>query len=215
MYAKCNNVLTLFFPPQFSSKVINGFGYTPLRTMLVGLPGGLVAFTLIWIGALGPLYIQNSRCFFGILLALAPMMGSFLVLFMPASHPWGIVAGTWFAGSTAPPVGQAIALMGANVKGNTKKSVVSAVFFIFYCVGCIVGPQLWQDQDAPRYFKGCIASIISWCLLICMFLIFYFTAKRSNAKRDMETAPPEGETVGVAMDSDHTERQDRVFRYTM
>lgn len=203
---------------QFSSKVINGFGYTPLETMLVGLPAGGVSFILIWIGALGPLKFPETRCFFGIFLAVMPMMGSLMVLFLPETSEWGIVVGTWFAGSTAPPVGQAIALMGANVKGNTKKSVVGALFFIMYCVGCIVGPQLWQEEDAPRYTKGCITSVVSWGCLIIGFLTFYLTGRRSNANRDKE-AEAKGwrtsEPVGVDIDDDHTEREDKGFRYSL
>lgn len=203
---------------QFSSKVINGFGYSPLNTMLVGLPSGAVSFILIWIGALGPLKFPETRCFFGVFLAALPMMGSLMVLFLPDSSNWGIVVGTWFAGATAPPVGQAIALMGANVKGNTKRSVVGALFFVSYCVGCIVGPQLWQAPDAPRYTKGCVTSIVSWCCLMVSFLTFYVTGRRSNARRDRE-AEIQGwgmpEPVGVEINDDHTEREDKWFRYSL
>lgn len=105
--------------------------------------------------------------------------------------------------------------MASNVKGNTKKSVVSAVFFIFYCVGCIVGPQLWQKQDAPRYRKGCIASIVSFGCLVIAFLVHYFTAKRSNKKRDKAAEElNDVDLAGMATDSDLTERQDKGFRYS-
>ncbi|CCF40729.1 hypothetical protein CH063_11216, partial [Colletotrichum higginsianum] len=144
---------------RFSSLVINGFGYSKFETMLVGLPSGAVAFILVWVGALGPRFLPNTRCFFGMFLAAVPLLGSLLLVVLPANLKWGIVASTWLAGSTAPPLGQVVGLMASNIKGNTKKSVVSAIFFIFYCIGCIVGPQLWQKQDAPRYTKGCITSI--------------------------------------------------------
>jgi hypothetical protein len=87
-----------------------------------------------------------------------------------------------------------------------------------YCVGCIVGPQLWQAVDAPRYTKGCITSVVSWCCLIISFLTFYFTGRRSNAKRDREAEAngwDKSEPVGVEIDDDHTERQDKWFRYTL
>ena len=133
--------------------------------MLVGLPSGAIAFTLTWIGALSPLYFPNSRCLIGTFLAAMPMLGSLLLLCLPAQNSWGIVVATWFPACSAPPLSIAVGLMASNLKGNTKKSVIGAIFFIFYCVGCISGPQLWQKQDAPRYFKGCIASVTSWgCL---------------------------------------------------
>lgn len=200
---------------QFSSLVINGFGYTKFQTMLVGLPSGAIAFTLVWIGGLGPKYFPNSRCYFGVLLAIIPMIGTLVLLLLPASASWGIVASTWFAGATAPPLGQTVGLMASNVKGNTKKSVTSAVFFIFYCVGCIVGPQLWQKQDAPRYSKGCITSIVSFGCLVIAFMTHFYTAKRSNKKRDAAAQSSDyDEYAGMSTDSDLTERQDKGFRYT-
>lgn len=178
-----------------------------------------MSFILVWIGTLGPLYFKDSRCLFGIFLAIMPMIGTILLLFIPSRHPWGIVAGTWLASSTAPPVGQAIALMGANVKGNTKKSVVGAVFFIAYSVGCTTGPQLWQDRDAPRYTKGCISSIVSWVCLVAAMAVFYVSGRRSNYKRNIavqqQATSLGSEPVDMPVDSDHTERENQLFRYSL
>ncbi|KAF9641076.1 hypothetical protein BFW01_g12882 [Lasiodiplodia theobromae] len=193
---------------KFSSKVIHGFGYSSLQTMLVGLPGGAIAFVLVWVGAMGPRYFDNARCFFGMFLALMPLLGSLLLLLL--TQPWGIVVSTWFAGCTAPPLGQVVGLMASNVKGNTKKSVNGAVFFVFYCVGCIVGPQLWQAEDAPHYRKGCIASIASYACLILSLLAYYLSGVRSNRKRDGED-----ESTVMSADEDLTEREDRAFRFTL
>ncbi|WYZ44841.1 hypothetical protein EsH8_VIII_000157 [Colletotrichum jinshuiense] len=216
LYAVMALFITLPTPiVKFSSLVINGFGYTKFETMLVGLPSGAIAFILVWIGGLGPRFFRNSRCFFGVFLASVPMLGSLLLVVLPANLSWGIVASTWLAGSTAPPLGQVVGLMASNIKGNTKKSVVSAVFFIFYCIGCIVGPQLWQKEDAPRYTKGCITSVVSFGCLILALMVHYFTSKVSNKKRDKLAAQSGDEYhEGMETDSDLTERQDKGFRYT-
>ena len=111
--------------------------------------------------------------------------------------------------------------MASNVKGNTKKSIVSAMFFVAYCVGCIIGPQLWQAEDAPRYTKGCISSIVSWGLLIVTYICYYFYLRNENKKRAAVVAVSEemtgksSEHVGVAVDSDMTDRQDLKFLYTL
>ncbi|KAH8880474.1 MFS general substrate transporter [Thozetella sp. PMI_491] len=201
---------------KFSSLVINGFGYNPFQTMLVGLPTGAISFVLIWVAGLGPrLCGRNTRALFGIAVSVVPLIGTLLLLLLPTSATWGIVASTWLASGTAAPLGPAVALMASNVKGNTKKSVVSAVFFVFYSVGCTFSPQLWQSGDAPRYYKGCIASTVSWVCLILAFTTHYVTARWSNAKRDRAAASmDEHEQADVRMDSDLTERQDRGFRYS-
>lgn len=185
--------------------------------MLVGLPRGGVSFIMVWIGALIPLYFPNSRCIAGILLAAVPMLGSLLLLLLPASASWGIVVSTWLAASSAAPLGMAVGLMSSNVRGNTKKSVVGAIFFVMYCVGCITSPQLWQQQDAPRYRKGCIASVVSWGCLIITFTLTFFTSKWSNAKRNKqaETDAANGELpAAISVEADCTEKEDRTFRYS-
>ncbi|KAL2789076.1 major facilitator superfamily domain-containing protein [Aspergillus keveii] len=198
---------------KFSSIVIEGFGFSKFQTMLVGLPGGAIAFALVWIGALIPMKWPNARCFGGIFLCSMPMIGSLLLLTLPASNSWGIVVSTWLAACTAPPLGIAVGLMASNVRGNTKKSVVGAIFFVVYCVGCIASPQLWQAEDAPRYVKGCITSVVSWGLLVIVLLVFYATARYSNKKRDRGLYGGSEEPI-ITADSDLTERQDRGFRYT-
>lgn len=185
--------------------------------MLVGLPSGVVSFVLVWVGGLIPVYFPNSRCFAGILLSALPMIGSVLMLLLPASDNWGIVVSTWFAASIAPPLGMAMGLLSSNVRGNTKKSVVSAIFFVIYCMGCIISPQLWQRQDAPRYRKGCIASIVSWGCVIVLFAITWATSRWSNLKRDREAEREAGcrqFPPAILVDSDHTEREDKTFRYS-
>lgn len=201
---------------KFSSLVIKGFGFSSFMSMLVGLPGGAIAFCFTWIGALGPTYFPNTRCLFGVVLTLAPMLGALCLLIVPSENSWGIVASTWFAGCTAPPLGQAVGLMASNVKGNTKKSVVSAIFFVFYCVGCITGPQLWQREDAPRYSKGCATSVTATGCLIITYMVYYISGRVSNRNRDQKMELDLGnESLGISVDSDLTERQDAGFRFSL
>src|SRR6266536_4846375 len=119
--------------------------------MLVGLPSGALQIILIWVAALGMRHTRNKPCFWGILLTLVPLIGSILLLVLPKADKWGIVVSTWLAAESSSLMVVSLSLIASNVKGNTKKSAVSAVFFVGYCTGCIVGPQLWQAQDAPRY----------------------------------------------------------------
>ena len=219
LYALMALFITIPTPiSKFSSLVIHGFGFNNFSTMLVGLPSGAVSLIFVWVGALGPALFPNMRCVIGVFVTSIPLMGTLLLLLLPASNAWGIVVSTWFASSSTPSFSVAMGLMASNVKGNTKKSVVSAIFFIFYTVGSVVGPQLWQKQDAPRYKKGCYASIISWSCLIVSFMVYYVTAKRSNRKREALVGNMfqeiDGVQLGISVDSNHTEKEDKMFRYS-
>ncbi|KAH6886199.1 major facilitator superfamily domain-containing protein [Thelonectria olida] len=227
MMALCVTLTTPIL--KFSSLVINGFGFSKFQTMLVGLPGGAINFTTVWMSALFPLFFPGSRIYTAIGLTFIPLIGSAILLALPVTggHSWGIVASTWLAACSSAPLCACASLMASNVKGNTKKSIVSAGFFITYCVGCIVSPQAWNQQDAPRYTKGCILSIASWAALVATLVVYMVLIKRENSIRDSRAAEGQVEylsgtqaaegshtQLGVAVDSDVTDLGDKGFRYT-
>lgn len=193
--------------------------------MLVGLPGGAIGFVTVWMSALVPRIFPSSRIYTAIGLSFVPLIGSTLLLALPVEgYDWGIVAGTWFASCGSALIATSASLMASNVKGNTKKSTVSVMFFIAYCVGCIIGPQAWTEKDAPRYTKGCILSIASWVCMIFTMVAYIIAVRRKNLSRDSKAADGQvefivggntgdGHAVGVAVDSDLTDVQDKGFRY--
>lgn len=211
---------------KFSSLVISGFGFNQFQTMLVGLPCGAMEIIVVWICAIGMRYTKNIRSFWGILLTLVPLIGSALMMSIPKSEKWGIVVSTWLAACSSSLMVITTSMIATNVKGNTKKSAVSALFFVGYSIGCISGPQLWQAPDAPRYIKGCISSLISWSLLVVIFVIYYFYRRWENKRRAaivmavVEETPADNRNlkdeghIGVEVDSDLTDRQDLKFIYS-
>lgn len=51
--------------------------------------------------------------------------------------------------SAAMPI--SMAMISSNVGGFTKKATVSSIYFIMYCTGNIIGPQLFFEREAPKY----------------------------------------------------------------
>ena len=51
--------------------------------------------------------------------------------------------------SAAMPI--SMAMISSNIGGFTKKATVSAIYFIMYCAGNIIGPQLFFEEEAPKY----------------------------------------------------------------
>lgn len=61
--------------------------------------------------------------------------------------------------SAAMPI--SMAMISSNVGGFTKKATVSAIYFIMYCTGNIIGPQLFFSREAPKYqvcFQLCFTT---------------------------------------------------------
>lgn len=190
--------------------------------MLVGLPAGALNFVTVWIAALVPRFFPSTRVYTGIGLCSVPLLGAILLITLPAEdYEWGIVVATWLAGCVSALLSTGASMIASNVKGNTKKSIVSAGFFVAYCIGCLASPQAWTQDDAPRYTKGCILSIASLVALIFTFSGFVVLAKYKNRKRDQKAE--EGHLgyvidrerhAGISIESDLTDIQDKAFRYT-
>lgn len=45
----------------------------------------------------------------------------------------------------------ALSLVASNVAGYTKKTVATAMFYLGYCVGNIIGPFLFFVREKPKY----------------------------------------------------------------
>ena len=117
-----------------------------------------------------------------------------------------------------------LSLTASNSKGNTKRAIVSAMFFIGYCAGCIASPQLWTER--PRYFSGVVTAIVTWCLLFVTLFAYRIVCMRDNAAREKAGEPSPGVNMsvrvaeGVLLDkngtpeTDLTDKEDRRFRYS-
>ncbi|KAJ5836788.1 MFS general substrate transporter [Penicillium robsamsonii] len=228
IYCLISLCITLTTPiMKFSSTVIHGFGYSTYTTMLIGTPAGVFNFITVWTSALVPRLLPGTRIYTAIGLCFVPLLGAILLMTLPAEGAdWGIVVATWLGGCSSSLLSSAASIIASNVKGNTKKSIVSAAFFIAYCLGCIVSPQAWTEDDAPRYKKGCILSIAAMVGLIFTFALYASMVKSKNKRRDYKAN--EGQFVymvdreggayghpGVSVDSDRTDLEDKAFRYTM
>ncbi|KAJ9145006.1 Pantothenate transporter [Pleurostoma richardsiae] len=207
----------------FASLVIKNIGYTKFETMLYTAPSGAVQIALVWIGVLGCTIFPRNRTLVALALVIPPLVGNALLLRLSLNAGWGMIASSWLASCITAPWFILISLTASNVKGNTKRAIVNAMFFIGYCAGCIGAPQLWTEK--PRYFKGVVTGLVTWVLLVITIVTYRTLCVVDNKKRDA--------TVGAAADttdhsmqgeilldetgnpvSDITDKEDPEFRYS-
>ncbi|CEL11106.1 hypothetical protein ASPCAL14212 [Aspergillus calidoustus] len=166
----------------FSGLILKGFGYNTFHTLLLGIPGGFVVFLLVLSSALIASKVRNSRLIVSIVMTILSVVGSALVYSTSATASRYIGLILMGAYSAALPV--LMAMISSNVGGFTKRSTVNAIFFVMYCVGNVIGPQLFFESEAPRYQSGLQAILI--CLVVvvvdCIALLVYL--RRENVKRD-------------------------------
>ncbi|KAG9569686.1 hypothetical protein KCU79_g1475, partial [Aureobasidium melanogenum] len=198
----------------FASLIIKGLGYSSHETLLYVAPSGAVQLVLIWIGIVLCLCIPQRRCAIAIALCIPPLAGCLLLVKLPTSAGWGVVVSSWLASCITAPWSILLSLSASNIKGNTKRSVANAVFFIGYCVGCIASPQLWKHS--PRYFSGVVTAIVTWFLLIVVTAAWWLLCMVENRKRDVKLARPSEslEMDDLRIDLDLTDKEDKAFRYS-
>lgn len=61
------------------------------------------------------------------------------------------LAGLWLIGGYASSFPTILSLISSNITGHTKKAVVSAVLFLGFCTGYIIGPLTFIAAEAPNY----------------------------------------------------------------
>ncbi|KAL2788215.1 major facilitator superfamily domain-containing protein [Aspergillus keveii] len=197
----------------FSGLILKGFGYSTFHTLLLGIPGGFVVFLLV-LSSLHintPSHLNSARVLSTNKPPMNSVVGSALVYSTSANASRYIGLILMGAYSAALPV--IMAMISSNVGGFTKRSTVNAIFFVMYCVGNVIGPQLFFESEAPRYQSGLQAVLI--CLVVvvvdCIALLLYL--RRENAKRDrlgLDVTAEIGEEDGLR---DVSDLKNPAFRY--
>ncbi|KAI3321580.1 MFS general substrate transporter [Xylariaceae sp. AK1471] len=109
-----------------------------------------------------------------------------------------------------------LSLLSRNVGGQTKKSVVLAINFIFWATGNAIGPQVFLARDAPKYHIAFFTHIGCYSVLVLVLLFFRWYLKRENARREKLAAEgvreAKDENLAHAFE-DLTDRENPNFRY--
>ncbi|KAL2785343.1 major facilitator superfamily domain-containing protein [Aspergillus keveii] len=114
----------------FNNIILQGFGFSTFNTLLLGIPAGAIVLILVLssVGGTALVYATSATA--------SRYIGLILMAAYSASLP--II----------------MAMISSNIGGFTKRSMVNAIFFVMYCVGNIIGPQLFFEHEAPRYQEG-------------------------------------------------------------
>ncbi|KAF9892243.1 hypothetical protein FE257_002020 [Aspergillus nanangensis] len=181
----CNGGMT-----SFASILINGFGFSQLRSLLMQMPLGAAQIVFLIGTATVATLIPRTRILMMILNTLASMIGLILVWKLDDDNRTGRLVGLSLATVFACNIPLSLSIISSNVAGFTKRSVTSAMLFVAYCVGNIVGPQFFYESEAPRYPTG-MKVAISGLALAAFFLaclLFYYVYE--NRRRDVAYGAP-------------------------
>ncbi|KAH8685423.1 major facilitator superfamily transporter [Tricladium varicosporioides] len=200
----------------FANIIIKSFGFTTWQTQLLQMVSGVIQITAM----LSAVWVDRRfhQTILAMMASVVPTIGGTVVLLtVPFEHQKrvGLLFAYYIMISFWACSGLALSLVTRNVAGQTKKSVVIAINFVFWASGNAIGPQTFRSQDAPRYFLA--LAIVLGCfvlLLVNLFMLRVYYIWQNN-RRDSKIA--RGEAVADALFTssfeDMTDRKNVNFRY--
>ncbi|KAI0011437.1 MFS general substrate transporter [Xylariaceae sp. FL0662B] len=203
----------------FANLIISGnLGFSNLQTQLLAMVLGfyiiIVLLLSVW---LVKKFNQNSLVMLGFV--IPSFIGTILLMTVPnetfAQHV-GLLISYYLTLSFWSAQNLGLSMMSRNVGGQTKKSAVVAINFIFWSAGNAIGPQVFLSKDAPRYYTAFATHLGCYSLLVVIILFFRWYLVRENKRRDVLAAAGMGSANDDRMVhafEDLTDRENPNFRY--
>lgn len=204
---------------QFTSLIVKSFGFDTLGTQYLQIPGGFVQFAALLSGGFICTYWPNSRCITMIVANSICIIGSALLVGLPSTNKWGRLVALWLCYFQGLGFSMSLTMISSNISGYTKKQLTGAMIFTGYCIGNIIGPQTFKDDEAPGYHSAYIAMLVGYIVKLLSVVVLYIYMWSVNKKRDREQAgmseeEKEKEAIEAGM-RDMTELENKGFRYIL
>ncbi|OCF34903.1 allantoate permease [Kwoniella heveanensis BCC8398] len=233
----CNGSVT-----AFGARIISGFGYTPIQSNALLIPGGFVTVVTIAFFSYFADKYKNIRTWL-LPASCIPVVVGALVIWQAPWHPTiGPLIGYYLVASFGAPYVLLLSLATANTAGATKKGVTSGFIFIGYNVGNIAASYLVFSQEKPiKYRSTWIAVIVCMVFASAASIVLRYLYTAENKRRDKlaATTVPEAKPIqqlqqqgdieklaeeghtdvpvveSVAAYQDRTDKERLEFRYTL
>ncbi|KAE8198899.1 hypothetical protein CF336_g1459 [Tilletia laevis] len=202
---------------SFGSIILKSFGYSSLRTIILQTPAGATTAVGIYVVTYLARKTKYSLHALLALSCLPTLAGAIMIWKSDWSNRGVPLAGFYLLSIFGAPFVLLLSSATANVRGSTKQSLASAVIFIGYNIGNIVGPYLVKAPQAAQHYRDIFLSIVI-CMCITIFLsgVLAVSMHFENRARDREQAAQQPSVaVASSQDDDLTDIQDRRFRYTI
>ncbi|KAL2802088.1 major facilitator superfamily domain-containing protein [Aspergillus granulosus] len=171
---------------SFGSIIVASFGFSVFNTLLLQIPASVFALFYIASSSIFVSRVRYSRCLTGAAMYLVSLAGSLMMSQISPENKVARLAGLWLFGafSAAHPI--TLSIVASNVGGYTKKATVSAILFIGYCTGNIIGPFLFFSHEAPSYESAWVGIMISLGIAVCAMIALRQLCAFLNQQRDRQ-----------------------------
>ncbi|KAK9647272.1 hypothetical protein HCH54_005984 [Aspergillus fumigatus] len=220
-----SQIIEAFIDPKtwllaFSSLILYGFGFSTFKTLLLGMPVGALHHILQ--NPQLPLHRHRRSRLYQVnpltgYTATDPdknddhsILGSALVYATESIA--ARYAGLLLMGVYSVSMPLSLAMVASNIGGFSKRATVSAIYFVMYCTGNIVGPQLFYESEAPKYQSGFQAVIVCFVVVVVVALVLGVYLWCENRRRERVAGPVEHDGKPTEL-VDITDLANLQFRY--
>ncbi|RSH95477.1 hypothetical protein EHS25_000569 [Saitozyma podzolica] len=209
----------------FSNIIVKGLGFSTAQTQLLNLAQGGWS-VMIFVGSAWLARVTKQTCLVLIGFMLVAMSGTIALdsVAVTSKTAPGLLIAFYFANFVIVSGNLLWSLLTRNVAGQTKKVTVFTLMFVAYALGAIIGPQIFQSRDAPRYHTAFAVHIALYAFFCVMAVVLRLMLMRRNhlrrkqhAEHELATTPDTQETEVIQHDNafaDLTDRQNTAsFRY--
>ncbi|OAL64557.1 allantoate permease [Trichophyton rubrum] len=195
---------------QFQSLIIKAIGFTPKQTQLLSIPSGVVNMVAIVAATLLAARF-GKRTLFMVAVLIPSLLGACMLAFLDNTHPAAKLAGNYLTHCNNAFLPLTYSIITANYAGHTKKVTMNAIILMAFCLGNILGPLTFKDEDAPEYVPAKLSIVVTMSITIVsiFFLRFYYIYENKRRDRKLE----EGQVQPAADFLDITDRENLSFRY--
>ncbi|QKX60221.1 uncharacterized protein TRUGW13939_07364 [Talaromyces rugulosus] len=202
----------------FAALIVNGLGFTPLQTTLLGIPTGVVGTLWSIICNILASRLPGYRCALIFCAIMFTMVCAICLWKLPQTNKVALLGPYYAFYSYWAPYTMATSLPMANTSGHSKKVTMNAMFFVGYCVGNLIGPQVFQAKDAPTYHNSYIGLLASLVVGAASIALYGLLCKIENNRRNkLQGGGPVARTEEeerLEAFSDKTDKEKLNFRYT-
>jgi len=195
---------------SYQATLIKSFGFDPKTTALLQLPSGAVSV----ISILTATYLAgrfDQRGLNVVTLLIPGAIGGALMAFLPGESKAGKLIGNYLTNCIGSSLPLLYSWVSANISGHTKKVCMNAILLMSFCMGNIIGPLTFRQEDAPGFIPAKITIIVACGAAAGMTMCLRFYYVWENKRRD---ARGEGIKAGEEF-ADLTDRENRTFRYRL
>lgn len=207
----------------FGSIIMKTFGFTELQVILIEIPRQVTSVVIFIAVGLATSKWKNLRLWIMSAATIPPFIGMLVMSMLPndPAIKWTKWGSYFLVVPFVLSLFLAWTLIPSNTAGRTKRTITSSFSFVGYCVGNMVGSQIFRTADAPRYIPGTIGCCVSFGIEFLLLLTWRFVLVRRNKRRDAlmqsdglteEERVKRGKEFG---EQDYTDFENPYFRYTL